>query len=186
MWFFNHNYSHSAKFFFVFSFLCSMVNHNRNPSRSNQHEAVHACFALYFIIDLVDIVCLIQSKLTTRSCYRHLKPTIEKSCWAIRDIWKIVGWPWNQNEVCAQHDQYQWKTYHIGSDSTVKQHWKELYLMGSGPTTQLLPYTTKKQLVLNQMNKDPVKQHGVHTIQHKIAFHEKIYLTKCVLQVVFV
>jgi len=58
--------------------------------------------------------------------------------------------------------------------------------MGSGPTTRSLPYTTKEQLVLNQMNKDPAKWYGVHTIQHKIAFHEKIYLTKCVLQVVFV
>jgi hypothetical protein len=57
--------------------------------------------------------------------------------------------------------------------------------MGSGPTTWSLPHTTKEQLVINQMNKDPAKRHGVHTIQHKIAFHEKIHLTKYVFQVVF-
>jgi len=89
---FQPQYSHSAKFFFVFSSLCSMVNHNWNPSRSNQPWSHPYVFCTLLHYGLSDIVCLIQSKLMTRSCYRHLKPTIEKSCWAIRDIWKIVGW----------------------------------------------------------------------------------------------
>jgi hypothetical protein len=35
-----------------------------------------------------------------------------------------------------------------------------------------------EQLVLNQMNRDPAKHHGVKTIQYKVAFDAGVHLTR--------
>lgn len=67
---------------------------------------------------------------------------------------------------------------HLNSESSVKRRRKELGLMGSGPTTRAMPHAIKEQLVVNQMNKDPAKRHGVRTIMQKVAFNEHVHLTK--------
>lgn len=66
----------------------------------------------------------------------------------------------------------------LQSESSIKWWCKELALAGSGPTMRSLPHTIKEQLVLDQMNWDPAKQHGVETIQNKIVFNDKIHITK--------
>jgi hypothetical protein len=71
-------------------------------------------------------------------------------------------------------------TNDLHSDTTVKRRRKELGLTGSGPTTRSIPYSVKEQLVVDQMNKDPAKRHGVRTIQQKVAFHEETHLTRSV------
>lgn len=68
--------------------------------------------------------------------------------------------------------------FYLHSDTTVKRRRKELGLMGSRPTTRLLPRSVKEQLVVNEMSKDPAKRHGVSNIKQRIAFYEGTHLTK--------
>jgi hypothetical protein len=35
-----------------------------------------------------------------------------------------------------------------------------------------------EQLILAQMDKDPAKNHGVRTIQGKVAYHDGVHLTR--------
>lgn len=53
-------------------------------------------------------------------------------------------------------------------------------MIGSGPTTRALNQLTKEQLVVNQLNRDPAKRHGVDTIMRKVAYNEHVHLTKYV------
>ncbi|TDL13749.1 hypothetical protein BD410DRAFT_817268 [Rickenella mellea] len=64
------------------------------------------------------------------------------------------------------------------SDSTVKRRRKRLGLTGSGVTTTALGQDIAEQLVLEQMDQDPAKRHGVRTIQAKIAFNKEIHLKR--------
>ncbi|KAF7971586.1 hypothetical protein HWV62_20752 [Athelia sp. TMB] len=64
------------------------------------------------------------------------------------------------------------------SESSVKRRRKELGLLGSGPTTRALPHAVKEQMVVDQLNRDPAKRHGVRTIMQKVAFNEHTHLTK--------
>lgn len=79
----------------------------------------------------------------------------------------MIQYVWGSRKLTSSH-----------SESSVKRRRKELALVGSGPTTRSLPHAVKEQLVLDQMNRDPAKRHGVETIQSKVAFNEEIHLTK--------
>jgi hypothetical protein len=50
---------------------------------------------------------------------------------------------------------------------------------GSGATTKALSHQNIEQIVINQLEKDPMKHHGIRTVQHKIAHDEGIHLTRC-------
>lgn len=62
--------------------------------------------------------------------------------------------------------------------STVKRRRKELGLQGSGTATKAIPYQQKLQLILNELEDDPSKGHGLDNIRHCIAFNYSIHLTR--------
>jgi hypothetical protein len=64
------------------------------------------------------------------------------------------------------------------SDSTVKRRRKELGLHGSKATMKIIDQSEAEQLVIKAMDNDPAKRSGVRTIHHKIAFDEKIHLSR--------
>ena len=64
------------------------------------------------------------------------------------------------------------------SDSTVKRRRKELGLYGSKATMKTIDPSLAEQLVIKAMDKDPAKRSGVRTIHQKIAFEEKIHLSR--------
>jgi hypothetical protein len=70
------------------------------------------------------------------------------------------------------------------SASSVKRRRRELGLKGSGATAKTIPHTEAEQLVLNQLGEDPASNHGVQTIQSKIAFNTGIHLRRSVRNVV--
>ena len=55
---------------------------------------------------------------------------------------------------------------------------RQLGLKGSGATTKELPETIKRQLLLNQMAKDPTGKQGPRTIKEGIACDEGIHITR--------
>ena len=60
----------------------------------------------------------------------------------------------------------------------MKRRRKELGLTGSGATTKHLPRNEKEQLVLDAMDRDPVRHQGVRAIQQNIAYYEGKHLTR--------
>jgi hypothetical protein len=64
------------------------------------------------------------------------------------------------------------------SATTVKRRRKELGLTGSGVTTREMLPQVSEQLVLDKMDKDPAKRHGVRTIRQKIAHEDGVQLTR--------
>lgn len=64
------------------------------------------------------------------------------------------------------------------SATTVKRRRKELGLTGSGVTTREMLPQVSEQLVLNKMDKDPGKWHGVRTIRQKVAHEDGVQLTR--------
>lgn len=56
------------------------------------------------------------------------------------------------------------------SEATVARRLKKFSLFASGKTTQLLPETAKRQLVLDEMAKDPTGRQGPRTIKENLAF----------------
>lgn len=75
--------------------------------------------------------------------------------------------------------------YHIDHDMsssarTVARRRKAYGLSGSGTTTRALPLPVKRQLVLDQLAKDPTSKQGPKTIKEGILFAEGIHLTRLV------
>ena len=68
------------------------------------------------------------------------------------------------------------------SGSTVKRRRKELGLHGSKATMKTIDLSEAEQLVIKAMDKDPAKHSGVRTIHHKIAFDEKIHLSRYLIR----
>lgn len=68
----------------------------------------------------------------------------------------------------------------LHSAGTVKRRRQALQLKGSGATRKEMPPEQAKQLVLDQMVEDPVKRHGVRTIQQKLAFAHGVHLPRSV------
>jgi hypothetical protein len=64
------------------------------------------------------------------------------------------------------------------SGSTVKRRRKELGLHGSRATMKTIDPSEAEQLVIKAMDKDPAKRSGVRTVHHKIAFDEKVHLSR--------
>ena len=60
----------------------------------------------------------------------------------------------------------------------VKRRRKELGLHGSKTTMKTIDLSEAEQLVVKAMDKDPAKRSGVRTIHQKIAFDEKIHLSR--------
>ncbi|KAF8461775.1 hypothetical protein DFH94DRAFT_687610 [Russula ochroleuca] len=64
------------------------------------------------------------------------------------------------------------------SEATISRRRKELGLLGSGTATRKTPVTAKRQMVLDQMAKDPTSRQGPKTIQKGILFDTGICLTR--------
>lgn len=76
------------------------------------------------------------------------------------------------------------------SSATVARRFSALGLKGSGKTTKLLPDNVKRQLVADQLEKDPLNQRGPKVVKERIARDtpEGIHLTRYVpsfLQVLY-
>ncbi len=64
------------------------------------------------------------------------------------------------------------------SQASVGRRFNQLGLTASGLTTKRLPETVKRQLVLDQLEKDPANKKGPKTVKEAIAFDTGIHLTR--------
>ncbi|KIJ42543.1 hypothetical protein M422DRAFT_254322 [Sphaerobolus stellatus SS14] len=64
------------------------------------------------------------------------------------------------------------------SPSTVARRLRKLGLRASGAMTQALPESTKRQLILNELDKDPTSRKGPPTIKDEIRQNTGIHLTR--------
>ncbi|THG92517.1 hypothetical protein EW026_g8404 [Hermanssonia centrifuga] len=64
------------------------------------------------------------------------------------------------------------------SDTTVKRRRRELGLVGSKVNAREIPLQQAEQLVLQQLDQDPAKHHGVCTIQAKVAFNSGVHIAR--------
>ena len=69
-------------------------------------------------------------------------------------------------------------THYHASPATVTRRKKDLQLKGSGVTTKELAETIKRQLILDQMAKDPTSGWGPRLVKERIAFDTGIHLTR--------
>lgn len=80
---------------------------------------------------------------------------------------RVIGW-WQLNRM--HHWAY--------SAITVRRRRKNLGLMGSGTTTRTIPDGQKRQLIFDQMAKDPSRNRGPAMVKEAIAKDEGIHLTR--------
>jgi hypothetical protein len=66
----------------------------------------------------------------------------------------------------------------LASEATVARRRKALNLQGSRTATRDTPTSTKRQLVLDQMAKDPTSRKGPRLIREAIMFDSGIPLTR--------
>ncbi|KAK7018706.1 hypothetical protein VNI00_018299 [Paramarasmius palmivorus] len=64
------------------------------------------------------------------------------------------------------------------SESSITRRKKAYGILGSGATTRTLPETEKRQLIFDQMAKDPSRMQGPRTIKEGIAFDQGVHLTR--------
>ncbi|KAF9461875.1 hypothetical protein BDZ94DRAFT_791699 [Collybia nuda] len=64
------------------------------------------------------------------------------------------------------------------SEATVTRRRKDLGLLGSGTATRITPEIVRRQLVVDQMSKDPSSSAGPRTVRERIAFDTGILLTR--------
>ena len=65
----------------------------------------------------------------------------------------------------------------VRSARTVVRRRKAYGLLGSGATTRAMPSSASRQLVLDQIAKDPTSKHGPKTIGEGIVFEMGVHLT---------
>lgn len=70
------------------------------------------------------------------------------------------------------------KTKCSRSEATVARRRKQYGLQGSGQTTRGLPDTVKRQMVADQLSKDPKSRKGPKTVREAIAFDTGVKLTR--------
>ena len=68
--------------------------------------------------------------------------------------------------------------FYFFSQATVARRREELGLKGSGAITKALPLEVRRQLILDQLSKDPTSQSGPSTIQANIHLDTGIKLTR--------
>lgn len=66
----------------------------------------------------------------------------------------------------------------MSSARTVARHRKTYGLRGSGATTQEMPLPEKRQLVLDELAKDPLGRKGPGAIKEAISLNTGIQLTR--------
>jgi hypothetical protein len=66
------------------------------------------------------------------------------------------------------------------SEATISRRRKALGLLGSHTATRETPDLVKRQLVLDQMAKDPNSRRGPKTVREGILFETGTLLTRCV------
>lgn len=81
---------------------------------------------------------------------------------------RCVSISWACNPMVLRHN----------SPATIGRRRKALGLKGSGHTTQELPPIEKRQLVLNQLAKDPAQRKGPQSIKEAIALETGVLLTR--------
>jgi len=64
------------------------------------------------------------------------------------------------------------------SAATVTRRRRFLGLHGSRTTSRTLPVTTKRQLILDQMAKDPTRRQGPDSIKERIAFEQGVHISR--------
>ena len=64
------------------------------------------------------------------------------------------------------------------SPTSIARRFKRLGLTASSLTTERLPETVKRQLVLDQLEKDPGNRKGPKLIKEAIAFDTGLHLTR--------
>ena len=65
----------------------------------------------------------------------------------------------------------------MGSSRTIARRRKTYGLLSSGATTRALPLPEKRQLVLDQLAKDPTSKQGPKTISEGIILNKGVHLT---------
>jgi hypothetical protein len=66
------------------------------------------------------------------------------------------------------------------SAATITRRKQKLGLKGSSVTTKSIPDIVKRQMVLDQMAKDPTRMQGPHTVKKGIAYNTGEQITWCV------
>ncbi|KZP09081.1 hypothetical protein FIBSPDRAFT_914137 [Athelia psychrophila] len=125
--------------------------HNRNTGGKNQHEPIYTHGALAEDETLIKIL----------NTYHKERLVSNK---------KIVA------RLASDHSIIMSLAQDV-HESSVKRCYKALGLVGKGPTTCALPHAVKEQMVVDQLNRDPAKQHGLQTIMQKVAFNQHTHLT---------
>jgi hypothetical protein len=68
--------------------------------------------------------------------------------------------------------------YVLLREATVARRLRQYGLKGSGKTTREMPEVDRRQLVVDQMSKDPKAQRGPRLVKEGIAFDTGIHLTR--------
>jgi hypothetical protein len=66
----------------------------------------------------------------------------------------------------------------ISSSATVARRFRDLGLKCAGAATKELPTEQRRQLVLDQMAKDPTRRQGPSMVKEAIAFNTGIHITR--------
>lgn len=66
----------------------------------------------------------------------------------------------------------------MSSEASVARRWKTLGCTAAGKTTKAMPESDKRQLVLDQLEKDPSNRKGPKSIKKAIAFDTGVHLTR--------
>ena len=66
----------------------------------------------------------------------------------------------------------------VSSARTVARRRKAYGLLGAGATTRAMPLPEKRQLVLDELAKDPLSKKGPKTIGEGIVFNKGVHLTR--------
>lgn len=66
----------------------------------------------------------------------------------------------------------------VSSESTIVRRRKQYGLLGSGATTRAMPLPEKRQLVLDELAKDPTSRRGPKTVGEGIVLNTGVHLTR--------
>ena len=74
-------------------------------------------------------------------------------------------------------------TTNIASPATITRRKHKLGLKGSSATTKSIPDVVKRQLVLDQMAKDPTGMQGPHTVKEGITYDSGEKITRYIAKI---
>jgi hypothetical protein len=90
---------------------------------------------------------------------------------------------WYHDEVCGFILCCLSLTSEFSSIAMITWYKCNLELKGSSTTTKSIPDVIKRQLILDQMAKDPIGMQGPHTVKEGIAYDTRENITWCTSEI---